>query len=85
VPFFEGGQICLIRLWRCASSKLGGPEPDAATRTNNDVLLPADMAAHMGQPLSKSELLAASGALLRGGTDLFDKTMEKLEARSAPA
>jgi hypothetical protein len=48
VSCFEVGLISLIRPWRYASSKFRVPDCIAATTTNNDVPLPADMAACVG-------------------------------------
>jgi hypothetical protein len=48
VPCFEVGQSSLIIAWRSACSKFMGPERDAATATHDDMLLPVDVASHMG-------------------------------------
>jgi hypothetical protein len=42
------GKTCLIRSWRSEISKLRRPKLDATTAKHDDVLLPVDMGAHMG-------------------------------------
>jgi hypothetical protein len=48
VPCFEVGHISLIRPWRYPRSKFGVPDCIAAPTSNNDVPLPANMAASGG-------------------------------------
>jgi hypothetical protein len=80
-PCFEVGQICLIRPCRYVSSRLRRPDGDGATTTKRQCASPSRHDSPSGYLSSKQDYSDLRGAMLCGGTDLFDKTVKICKLR----